>query len=53
MNLYGLMFHDLFFYPFAVTVGCVRAKASVLPHISDEVVMNVVVKGDVFELIGL
>ena len=31
----------------------VREKASVLPHISDEVVMHVVVKGKVFECIGL
>ena len=30
-----------------------RAKASVRPHIFDDVVIHEVVKGDVFEFIGL
>ena len=34
-------------------VGCVRAEASVIPLILDDVVMHVVVKGGVFEFIGL
>ena len=44
----GLMFDPLIVYPFAVTVVFVRAKASVLPHTSDVVVMHGVIKGDVF-----
>ena len=39
------MFGNFFFYPFAVMVGFVRAKASVRPHISYGVVMHEVVKG--------
>ena len=34
-------------------VGCMRAKAPVCPRILNDVVMYVVVKGDVFEYIGL
>ena len=49
----GLMFYHFFFYPFVVTVEFVRANAYVRPHILDDVVMHVVVKGYVFEFIGL
>ena len=38
--------------PFLVTVGFERAKASVCPRISDDVVIHVVVKGDIFGIIG-
>ena len=48
----GIIFDNSFFYPFAVTVGCVRAKASVRPHISDYIIMNVVVKRETLEFIG-
>ena len=53
MTLDGIMFDYVRFYPFAVMVGCVRFKLSVRPRILDEVVMNVVVKGGVFEFIGI
>ena len=43
------MFDHLRFSPFAITVGSVRAKASVRPCISDDVVIHEVVKGDIFE----
>ena len=52
MTLDGLVFDNSFFSPFLVTVGFVRAKVSVLPHISDDVVMHEVVKWGVFEFIG-
>ena len=48
----GLMFDHMSYLPFTFTVGCVRAKASLHPHISDDIVMHVVVKGKVFEFIG-
>ena len=38
-------------FPFVVTDGCVRAKASVCPCIPYYVIMCVVVVGDVFEFI--
>ena len=47
------MFDNFFFSPFSVTVGFVRAKEFVRPHISDDVLTNEVVKGDVFEFVGL
>ena len=53
MTLDGLMFDNLLFYPFVVTVKFVRAKDSVLPCIFDDVVIHEVVKGDVFEFVGL
>ena len=53
MTLYGIMFDHVSSLLLTVTVGCVRAKASVCPHISDDVVMHVVVKGEVFEFIRL
>ena len=52
MTLDGLTFDNLLFPPFTFMVGFVRAKASVHPLISDDVVMHVVVKGDEFEFIG-
>ena len=36
-----------------VRVEFFRAKVSVRPHISDDVLMYVLVKGDIFEFIGL
>ena len=48
----GLMFDNYLFYPFAVMVGFLRAKASVFPRIFDDAVMHEVVKGCVFEFIG-
>ena len=52
MMVDGLMFDRMISLPFAVKVRCMRAKASVRPHILDDVVMHVVVKGGVFEFIG-
>ena len=46
-----LRFYFLRSIPFEVVFGCVRAKSSVQRCIYDDVVMNVVVKGDVFEFI--
>ena len=48
-----LMFDNLRFPPFAVMVGCVRAKASVRPSILHDVVMNELFNGGVFDFIGL
>ena len=45
------MFDNFYFSPFTVTVGFVRYKASVCPRILDDIVMHVLVKGDVFEFI--
>ena len=53
MKLDGIMFDHLIFNPFAVTVRCVWVKESVHSHISNDVVMYEVVKGDVFEFIEL
>ena len=52
MTLYELMFDHLLFTPFVVTIGYVKYKESISPCILDDVVMYVVVKGDVFEVIG-
>ena len=52
MELDRIMFDCVRYFPFKVTVRCVRDKASIRPHISYDFVMHVVVKGDVFELIG-
>ena len=49
MTLNELMFDDLIFSPFVVVF--VRSKAYVRPHISDVVIMYVLVKGDVFKFI--
>ena len=48
MKLDGLMFDHRSIYPFAEMVGRVRDKTYVLPHILDDVLMYLVVKGDVF-----
>ena len=50
MTLDGLMFDHSLFFPFAVTVGFIRAKASVRPHISGVIIIHLLVKGDVFIL---
>ena len=44
MMLDRLVFDCVRSLPFMVTVGCGRAKASVRPHISDDVAMHVLVK---------
>ena len=44
----GLMFDCVRSIPFAVTVICVRAKASVHPLVSYDVVMIVIFKEDLF-----
>ena len=51
MMLDGIMFDHVRSIPFAVTVVCVRDKASIRQHVSDEVIMYVVVKGGLFEFI--
>ena len=53
VKLDGIMFDYFFLSPFMVTVGCVRAKAFVRPHILDDVTMHEVVKGGVFYFIGM
>ena len=52
VTLDGIMFDILLFYPFMVTIGFVRSKASVLTHILDDAVMYVLVKGGIFDFIG-
>ena len=52
MVLDMFMFDCVKFPTWEVTDGCVRGKASVHPHISDDVVMHKVDKGDVLEFIG-
>ena len=51
MMLDRFMFDCVDFFPRAVTVGCVRAKASVRPHVSDDVLMHILGKGGVIEFI--
>ena len=51
MTLDRLMFDNCLFYPFAVTVGFVRAEAYVRPLISDFVIIHVLFKGEIFEFI--
>ena len=50
--LNGLMFDYFLFSPFMVTIGFLRSKASIHPHIYDDVVIHVLVKEDVSEFIG-
>ena len=50
MKLDGLMFDNVFLSPFLDMV--VRLFLSVCSHIFDVTVMSVLVKGDVFEVIG-
>ena len=45
-----IMFYNELFSPF--TVVFMRAKAYVLPRISYVVVMNALVKGEIFKFIG-
>ena len=52
MTLDGLMFDHVRSFPFVVTFECVMAKGSVRQHISGDVVMHIVVHGNVFEFIG-
>ena len=52
VTLDGLMFNFVSSLSFVVMVICVRAKASVCPRMSDDAIMHVEVKGDVFEFIG-
>ena len=49
MKLDGIMFDHSIFSPFVV--GFVRAEAFFRPHISDMVVMHVLVKGEIFDFI--
>ena len=53
MTLDGIMFDKFFFSPFVIRVAFVMAKASVHPNMIDNVIMHEVVKGDVFEFIGI
>ena len=52
MTLDRLMFDRVSYLPVTVMLVCVRSKEYLLPHISDDAVMHVVVKGDVFEFTG-
>ena len=52
MTLDRIIFDHVSSFPFVVTVGCVREKASVSPCIPYSLVMHVVTKGDVFDFIG-
>ena len=52
VTLDGLFFDHFLFSPFSVIVGSVRAKEYIRPHKFDDVVRHVVVKGDLFELMG-
>ena len=53
MTLDRFVCDRVYFPPCKVTVGCVRSKASVRSHISHDIIMNIVVKGGIFEFIGL
>ena len=44
---------EFLFYPFAVAVEFVRAKASFRQHIFDDIVMYEVFKGGEFDFVGL
>ena len=46
-----LMFYCVSSTPFDITVICVRNKLSVRPCISDDIVMHVIVKRDIYESI--
>ena len=45
MMLDGLVFDCVRSLPFIVNVECGRSKASIRPHISDDIVMHVLSKG--------
>ena len=51
MTLYMFVFDHMNFPPCTVMVGCVRAKASLPPRVSDDVVIHIVVQGGVLDLI--
>ena len=51
MTLDTFVFDRVYFFPCAVTVDCVRAKASVHPRALYDVIMNIVAKGDILEFI--
>ena len=48
MTVDGIMFDHFSFTPLVVMVGCVSSKVNVCPHILDDVVMHILVKGDIF-----
>ena len=48
-----IMFYHLIFSPLVVKFVCVRSKAYVCPCLSDDIIINEVFKGDIFEFIGL
>ena len=47
-----IMFDCVRYAPFGITFGSVRSKESVLPCMSDYVIVHVIVKWDVFEFVG-
>ena len=51
MTLDGIIFYCVRYFPFMVMVRCVRTEASVRPRISDYAIMNLIVKGGIFEFI--
>ena len=51
MTLDTFVFDRVYFFPCAVTVDCVRAKASVHPRVLYDVIMNILAKGDILEFI--
>ena len=51
MTLDGIMIDRGRYIQFTFTVGCVRAKASVHPHVYDEVSMHITAKGYIFDSI--
>ena len=51
MTLDGIMFDCVNSPPCAGMVRCVRANVSVCPRVSDDFIMHVVVKWDLFEFI--
>ena len=53
MMLDWIMFDCVIFYPFAVRVRCVRAKASFLPRVLDDVVIHLLFKENLFYFIVL
>ena len=53
MKLDGLMFDTFYFYQFTVRVGFMRYNASIRSYIFNDAIMNELVKGKVFEFIGL
>ena len=51
MALYGLVFDHVRSFQLTVTTICVRAKVSIQPRILNDIVIHVVLKGDVFYFI--